>query len=192
MFRRLAADAAAAPGAASSAVRSGASGSALGPEPPNDSICSGPDTARAARVISRRESTWPASSAARAPGKVPIRELPSNWLPAARRAARSAARACWNAAAPSGATARTSIRSSPEPKLAITSGAYTLARRPPNWLRTAAVAITTSEPSGSVAADRSTSRFPAVTPWASSAEHMAGSQATIAPPLTWLATQAAA
>ncbi len=38
----------------------------------------------------------------------------------------------------------------------------------------------------------SSSRFPEVIPWASSAEHMAGSQATIASRLTWRATQAAA
>src|ERR1700733_2121565 len=77
-----------------------------------------------------------------------------------------------------------SIRAGPEPKLAITTGAYTLASRAPNWLRRAGVATTRSDPSGSDAVGPSTSSLPAATPLACSAAHMAGSQATIALALT--------
>ncbi len=83
---------------------------------------------------------------------------------------------------------RTPTRVAPVPKLASNSGAYTLTRRVPKVSRTAAVASTTSEPSGSLAPDLSISRFPAATPcWASTA-HLAGSQARMAPALTgWTA-----
>src|ERR1700689_2391880 len=84
------------------------------------------------------------------------------------------------------------MRAEPEPKLARTSGAYTVVRRLPNRLRTAAVATTTAEPSGSVLPGPTTSRSPVGTPCWVSTEHIAGSQAIIAPPLTWLAAQAAA
>ena len=77
-----------------------------------------------------------------------------------------------------------SIRAAPEPKLAMTTGAYTLASRAPNWLRRAGVATTRSDPSGSDAEVPSTSSLPAATPLACSAAHMAGSQATIALGLT--------
>ena len=78
------------------------------------------------------------------------------------------------------------------PKRASTVGAYTSASRPPNSLRTAEVATTTSEPSGSPAAAPSISRSPAGNPCSCSSEHIAGSQATIALRLTCPATQAAA
>src|SRR5580693_985180 len=58
--------------------------------------------------------------------------------------------------------------------------------------RTADVASTTSEPSGSGAPGPSTSRFAAGKPCRTRTAHMAGSQDTIAPALTWLATHAAA
>src|ERR1039458_3676413 len=60
--------------------------------------------------------------------------------------------------------ARITIWALPSPKLTSTSGAYTLARRLPNRLRTAAVAITTLLPSGSAFPDCSTSRRPAGIP----------------------------
>src|ERR1700722_16281337 len=77
-----------------------------------------------------------------------------------------------------------SILAAPEPKLAMTTGAYTLARRAPNWLRRAGVATTRSDPSGSDADGPSASSLPAATPLACSAAHIAGSQATIALGLT--------
>src|ERR1700678_899405 len=85
-----------------------------------------------------------------------------------------------------------SIRAAPEPKLAMTTGAYTLASRAPNWLLRAGVATTRSDPSGSPADVASTSSRPALTPLACSAAHMAGSQATIASGLTCVAIQSAA
>ena len=85
-----------------------------------------------------------------------------------------------------------SIRAAPEPKLAMTTGAYTLASRAPNWLRRAGVATTRSDPSGSLADVPSTSSRPAPTPLACSAAHMAGSQATIASGLTCAAIHRAA
>src|ERR1700722_8768959 len=74
----------------------------------------------------------------------------------------------------------------------MTSGAYTLASRAPNWLRRAGVATTRSDPSGSDADVPSASSLPAPTPPACSAAHMAGSQATIALGLTWPAIHRAA
>src|SRR5437763_10549402 len=74
----------------------------------------------------------------------------------------------------------------------MTTGAYTLARRPPNRLRTAGVATTRSEPSGSADEGRSTSRFPGGIRCACSAAHIAGSQDTIASPLICPAAHAAA
>src|ERR1700728_1622750 len=85
-----------------------------------------------------------------------------------------------------------SIRAGPEPKLAMTTGAYTPASRAPNWLRRAGVATTRSDPSGSDADVASTSSLPAATPLACSAAHMAGSQATIALGLTCPAIHCAA
>ena len=85
-----------------------------------------------------------------------------------------------------------SIRAAPEPKLAMTTGAYTLASRAPNWLRRAGVATTRSDPSGSDADVPSASSLPAATPLACSAAHMAGSQATIALGLTCPAIHCAA
>src|ERR1035437_5935816 len=58
--------------------------------------------------------------------------------------------------------------------------------------RTAALARTTSEPSGSGAPGPSASRFPVAMPCRTRTEHIAGSQATIAPLLTCRAAQAAA
>ena len=74
----------------------------------------------------------------------------------------------------------------------MTTGAYTLARRPPNWLRTAGVASTRSEPSGSPDDGRNTRRFAGGMRCACRAAHIAGSHATIAPALACRATQAAA
>ena len=74
----------------------------------------------------------------------------------------------------------------------MTTGAYTLASRAPNWLRRAGVATTRSDPSGSPADVPSTSSLPAATPLACSAAHMAGSQATIALGLTCAAIHRAA
>ncbi len=85
-----------------------------------------------------------------------------------------------------------SIRAVPEPKLAMTTGAYTLASRAPNWLRRAGVATTRSDPSGSDADVPSASNLPAPTPLPCSAAHMAGSQATIALGLTCPAIHCAA
>src|ERR1700691_6261866 len=85
-----------------------------------------------------------------------------------------------------------SIRPAPEPKLAMTTGAYTLSSRAPNWLRRAGVATTRSDPSGSPADVPRTSSRPASTPLACSAAHMAGSQATIASGLTCAAIHRAA
>src|SRR5262252_7548076 len=47
----------------------------------------------------------------------------------------------------------------PVPKLAMMAGAYTEARRLPNWFRTVAVATTRSEPRGSFDAGPSGNRF---------------------------------
>src|SRR5271154_2980474 len=85
-----------------------------------------------------------------------------------------------------------SIRAAPEPKLAMTRGAYTPASRAPNWLRRAGVATTRSDPSGSDAEGPRTGSLPAATPLACSAAHIAGSQATIALGLTCPATHPAA
>src|SRR5262249_42501559 len=61
-----------------------------------------------------------------------------------------------------------------------------------NWLRTAGVAATTSDPSGSGADVPSTSSLPAGSPFACSARHIPGAQETIALPATCPAIQAAA
>src|SRR5580693_4818852 len=74
----------------------------------------------------------------------------------------------------------------------MTDGAYTLSRRVPNWLLTAGVTTTTWAPSGLGVSDRRIIRFAAGIPLASSAEHISGSQATIALRATCCATQAAA
>src|ERR1022692_2862174 len=72
------------------------------------------------------------------------------------------------------------MRALPGPKAAATSGAYTPVRRLRNWFRTAAVATTTSEPSGSSDDGPSMRRFPAGRPCARKAAHMAGSHETTA------------
>src|SRR5580704_18859229 len=69
-----------------------------------------------------------------------------------------------------------SIRWAPEPKLARTSGAYTVARRGPNWLRRAGVATITSTPSGSGADGCTIDSLLAETLAASRAWHISGSQ----------------
>ena len=83
-----------------------------------------------------------------------------------------------------------SIRAVPEPKLAMTAGAYTVSSRAPNWVRRAGVATTTSEPSGCGAVPSISSR-PAGTPLACRAAHIAGSHATIALGATCRATHPA-
>src|SRR5579859_4521084 len=88
--------------------------------------------------------------------------------------------------------ARTSILVWPVPKLASVCGAYTVTSLVPNMLRTAVVARTTAEPSGSADSGPRTSRFAAGIPYWTSAAHIAGSHARIAPALTWRETQAAA
>src|ERR1700722_6903192 len=85
-----------------------------------------------------------------------------------------------------------SILAAPEPKLAMATGAYTLASRAPTWLRRAGVATTRSDPSRALTDVPSTSSRPASTPLACSAAHMAGSQATIAFGLTCAAIHRAA
>ena len=82
------------------------------------------------------------------------------------------------------------MRAVPEPKLAMSVGAYTELRRLPNCWRTAAVATMTSECSGVAVVGSSSSRW--LTWCALSSRHMAGSQATTADRLTWPATHAAA
>src|SRR5919204_1921706 len=84
-----------------------------------------------------------------------------------------------------------SIRCVPDLKLAITAGAYTLLKRLPNLLRNAAVATTTSEPSGSCTDGRSTNRSAAGKPCPCRTGHIAGSHDTMASQLTCAATQAA-
>ena len=80
----------------------------------------------------------------------------------------------------------------PVPKLASTAGAYTLASRAPNWLRTAAVDTIRSLPSGAeLPAPRARSRA-AGSPCACSAAHICGSQDTIAPVDTCAAIHRAA
>src|SRR5271170_688881 len=69
-----------------------------------------------------------------------------------------------------------SIRWGPEPKLARICGAYTAARRAPNWLCSAGVATITSTPSGSGADGCTTDSLLAETLAASSAWHISGSQ----------------
>src|SRR6516225_6087866 len=69
-----------------------------------------------------------------------------------------------------------SIRWAPEPKLARTSGAYTVASRGPNWLCRAGVATITSTPNGSGADGCTTDSLLAETPAACSAWHISGSQ----------------
>src|SRR6516225_3456747 len=69
-----------------------------------------------------------------------------------------------------------SIRWAPAPKLAKTSGAYTVASRGPNWLRRAGVATITSTPSGSGADGCTTDSLLAETLAACSAWHISGSQ----------------
>src|SRR5271165_4592943 len=85
-----------------------------------------------------------------------------------------------------------SIRWTPEPKLARTSGAYTVARRGPNWLRRAGVATITSTPSGSGADGCTTDSLLAETLAASSAWHISGSQPMSTLGRTCCAIQAAA
>jgi hypothetical protein len=88
--------------------------------------------------------------------------------------------------------ARTSTRPPPEPKLATTSGAYTVASWAPNWPRTAGVAITSDEPRGSRVPASSVFSRAAGNPSCRSRPHTTGSQDTTAPGLTCRAVQAAA
>src|SRR5260370_41998645 len=69
-----------------------------------------------------------------------------------------------------------STRWPPAPKLARASGAYTVARRGPNWLRRAGVATITSTPSGSGADGCTIDSLLAETLAASRAWHISGSQ----------------
>src|SRR6516165_2510199 len=84
------------------------------------------------------------------------------------------------------------MRAAPEPKAARLTGAYTLCRRGPNWLRSVAVSTRISEPSGSGwLGSRSSSRL--AWTWAATRDpHMAGSQPMISSGLTCWATQEAA
>src|SRR6201996_9751291 len=85
-----------------------------------------------------------------------------------------------------------SILLAPVPKLAISSGAYSLTSRLPNWLRMVEVAATTSAPSGSgVVGCTAISRDPA-TPSACNVEHMSGSQAITSLAVTCWVIQVAA
>src|ERR1700761_1136382 len=118
--------------------------------------------------------------------------LLSSWSPAALRAARSACSLASNAAAPKLATARMSTRLAPVPKLAMSSGAYSLTSLLPNWLRMDEVAATTSAPSGSVDVGCMLIRRDAATPSAWRLEHMSGSQAIRALDVPCCALQLAA
>src|SRR5487761_400179 len=69
-----------------------------------------------------------------------------------------------------------SIRWAPAPKLARTRGAYTVARRGPNWLCRAGVATITSTPSGAGADGGTTDSLLAETLASSRAWHISGSQ----------------
>ena len=105
------------------APRRGTAGLAPGGASSNAASRTGISAASTDRVARRRESTWPARSEARAAGDAWMFLLRSNCSPAETR------EACWEAswdlkaAAPSGAMARTSTRSAPEPNPAITTGA---------------------------------------------------------------------
>ena len=83
--------------------------------------------ASAASVASSRESTAPARSCAESCAVNRMREFLSSCAPALLRAARSARSADSYPAAPPGSVARTAIRAFPDPKIAITAGAYVLA-----------------------------------------------------------------
>src|SRR3984893_13459277 len=85
-----------------------------------------------------------------------------------------------------------SIRWAPAPKLARTRGAYTVARRGPNWLRRAGVATITSTPSGSGADGCTTDNLLADTPVGDSAWHISGSQPISTLGSSCCATQSAA
>ena len=80
----------------------------------------------------------------------------------------------------------------PVPKLASTTGAYTLFSRAPNSPRTAAVDTIRSLPSGSGLLPPSGSNRAAGTWWASSTAHICGSHDTIASADTWPASHTAA
>src|ERR1035437_6849146 len=80
----------------------------------------------------------------------------------------------------------------PEPNMAMMTGAETWRRRLPNGPRTAGVATTMFEPSGSFDDGPRVSRFAGGKPRAWIAAHITGSQATMAALLTWAAIQLAA
>ena len=82
-----------------------------------------------ARVASIRSSTWPLLSAAPASGDTLICLLPRIRAPFFLAARSSAASRLRKPAAPCAGIRRISIRACPLPNLAITSGAYTAARR---------------------------------------------------------------
>src|SRR5215472_1656697 len=77
----------------------------------------------------------------------------------------------------------------PVPKLAMMAGAYTEARRLPNWLRTVAVATTRSEPRGSFDAGPSGNRFEDGKPLLTRSAHSWASHDTTAAGLTWCSIQ---
>src|ERR1700761_794392 len=142
----------------------------------NEPTSTGRWDSRKASVTSSRESTWPDRIALASFS--PMRE---SWriscAPADLRWARSSRALAWKAAAPSGATARTSTRLAPRPKLATSCGAYSLVSALPNWLRIDDVATTTSAPSGSGVVGSTVMSRAAATPSASRAEHISWSQA---------------
>src|ERR1700735_237869 len=164
---------------------------APGPVSPNELTSTVRWESSAASVTSRRESTWPdwIWPAPCAPTWKPLR---SNCAPADLRAVRSARSLASKAAAPELPTARTSTRLAPVPKLAISSGAYSLTSWLPNWLRTEAVATTTSAPSGSVAVGWLLISRDAATPSDSRVEQVSGSQEMRTLAVTCWATQVAA
>src|SRR5579859_7895630 len=180
------------PGApAISADRSGTPGEAPAGFAPKLRMSTGWAWAMVTRVTSNRVSTWPARSWRRAAGEAWMAALRSIWAPASLRAATSSASWARYTWAPSGADTRTSTRAAPDPNAARLTGAYTLSRRPPNWLRSVAVSRRISEPSGSGSLGPSmSSRFAWM--WAASrAAHIIGSQPMISSGLTCWATQAA-
>ncbi len=163
-----------------------------GPGAPNDSICTGPAAAIAASVITSRSSTWPESSAARAAGEAWICELRSSWRPGGAAGGQIGG----ELAAEGGRSVRCD-RPDVDPRVAQTEAGDDLwgvhAGQPGAKLTAhGGRGHDHIQASGSAVADRSTNWFAARTPWASRTEHMAGSQATIMSPPTWLAIHAAA
>ena len=177
--------------APSSAPRSGTAGLASGGRASNAISRTGiPPPHRQGR--NRRASTPPASRTARARGEAWMFWSRSNCAPAETRKACSAVSRALKAAAPSGAVMRTSTRSAPEPKPAITRGAKAVARLVPNWCRRAAVETTRPELSGRPPPGGSVLNWVAGMPVSRSCRHITGSHETVTPGLTCWAIHAAA